>query len=379
MKKIIVLVLLIFCLSAFIGCSEFNQKTSDDDIHADASVSLDINQYYGGPWAASAYSPTSEFDIDDVTIRFGIWGKFSEAALSEKEYNIFSDIKLQFVTSQQSYVFDIIDAVDKDGNAVVLDRKDLVGYDNKENQYYIELTIPTKVFQFNKGEIAFQGLAELKQEGEYNRLWYSKFAYRKINENKVICCDLNDQEEDDEPIKGIHDGFSPLKDKTITDYCAFIAQKGSPYNDEVFIDYYFGSVFDDDREFEYADLYFVTGCKGDGEKRFIKRIENYSKEEYSVDRLLDYYGNLVSISFRHKETIKVPQSLMTKASDNIYLFVYGKEKGQDKEKLLSFIPFRYDYMFPESFSNKRPYNRVSLNAATSYGRDEYYDIVERNK
>lgn len=369
MKKIIVFLGLILCACVFISCvGEKNKKAEAGIDYASKELLGDAVGSSGYLWHATYYSSTSEFDIGDVTLRFGIWGQFSDEgpeALTHHDFRVFSTVKIYFCSGRNAVTYDVIEVA-------TVERETLAaGQYWVQDPYYMTLTIPAKAFLFDSGMIGFCYSAELHEEGKFEQLSQVPLWYKKINGKIVLSNTVWDDEE--EMDNRVCDGFHVVKDPSVTDYAAFHKRIHTVYNNDVRIDFYFGSVFGG-REFEYVDLYFVTGYKGTGEREFIKRINDYNEEEYSVDRVLDYYGNVASISYRHMEEIRVPQKLFTKSEDIINLFVYGKEMGKEV-KLLAVIPFQYSYSFPNNFSDKYPYNRLCINR-DSYDPYEYQEILE---
>jgi hypothetical protein len=377
MKKVKqILVLLMLCI---VGCllfacaGESNNKTEKINY---ASKELSPPVIEGGAfspgnfWHATYYSSTSEFDIGDVTLRFGIWGKFSDEGpealtLPQYDFRVFPIVKIYFRSERNAVLYDMIEVA-------TIERETLeAGQYWSQDPYYMTLTIPAKAFLFDDGVIGFCYSAELHEEGKFEQLTQATLWYKKINGKIVLSNSVWDDEE--EMDNRVRDGFRVVKDPSVIDYAAFHARTPDLYNNNVKIDFYFGSVFNG-REFEYVDLYFVTGYKGTGEKEFVKRISDYNEEEYTVDRVLDYYGDVASISYRHMEEIRVPQKLFTKSEDVINLFVYGKEVGKEV-KLLAVIPFLYSYVFPNNFSDEYPYNRLCINE-NSYNPYEYREILE---
>ena len=204
-----------------------------------------------------------------------------------------------------------------------------------------------------------------KLKGETNVSW---FFYKKVGDKiQVSKKDLKPQYksyyqelknqgffQDD----GVCGGFKTKQDKS--DYCA-LYMKADQYSDAAVVEVFYGSLFND-RNIEYVDLYFIND--DEPEKRvFIKRINNYSQEEYAVivDRDYDYDGNaiILGVRFNHHETINISQDLFTQKRGKVYFSMSFKEYGKEETECIKLRNISYFHCF-DDYNDDRPYNRMNL-------------------
>ena len=398
------ILLFVLCLP-LVGCGNKTEKQEETGT-SDTCISLAYS------WDCEYYAEKETYEIDDVTLRFTYGHKLSR----ETRYSFFSrylyyngyteaeqkeiwatedyppvPVYLFFYSFGHQYLIKTID--------------DFFDPEYANGNHSEEITVPAELFYNEYGLIRFEFTDYETGDGSsfyMGKTSYCSFYYKKEGETVQLSqIDLNPEseyyktyyEEMKEkgafPDNGVTSGFVEreklyysgelydfAEDKD--DYCAAWS-KVDQYNDSAYADFYYGSVFGD-RIFEYVDLYFVTDDET-VEDHHIKRITDYTEEGYGIEvkKYYDYYGkeHIADVRFTHHEIITIPQFLFTKAEGTISLYVYGKESGKTNSELLCVQPVAYYYMFPNGFSDERPYNRIGL-APIYLSQKDFLNIVENN-
>ena len=327
-------------------------------------------------------APTSQFAIDDVTLTLSFEGDFSDEHAAEMvaDNTIYEDVDYCDLSQVEL-------TVDYSGICREWTLKDLTREtDYPDGTYTSQVTIPQELFITEFGWFYLRLKGEFVHKGEKKEGCRTiGVAFRKIGDTVSVDPDVDVFNDEIRYSERYGYGLvvnSRIAFPTENDYIAYRFDKetfgatnfvahfysfGDP-GTKVSVELFFGGLDGQREGYEYVELYCFDEDNLDGGKYFIKRIDDYSSEEYSCRKYDSVGGDRFYIDYSHSETIIVPKELFSEGVGRLSFVLMGKRSDQESLRYLTGVSIAYVVRERYIDSSQKTYDLL-LNQNHVQGKD----------